>query len=144
MEIRDGRPEDFDAIVPLIRSFYELDRHPYDADLVEAGLGPLLAGEAPGFVLVAEHESRLLAYAVVTWGWAIESGGRDALLDEIFVADRSRGIGAEMMHQIIERARDEGCRRMFLETESHNREARIFYTRHGFDIDDSVWMSRQL
>jgi ribosomal protein S18 acetylase RimI-like enzyme len=57
---------------------------------------------------------------------------------------RGRGIGAEMMHLIIDRCRGEGCRRMFLETESHNRAARIFYTRHGFDMDDSVWMSRDL
>lgn len=144
MEIRDARPDDFDAIVPLVRSFYELDRHPFDADLVESGLRPLLAGEAPGFVIVAEDDSEVLAYAVVTWGWSIEAGGQDALLDEIYVADRSRGIGAEMMYQIIDRCREAGCRKMFLETESHNRAARIFYTRHGFDIDDSVWMSLDL
>lgn len=144
MEIRDATPEDFDRIVPMIQAFYEIDRHPYDADVVEDGLRPLLRGEAPGFVIVVEEEDDLLAYAVVTWGWAIESGGRDALLDEIYVTARGRGIGAEMMHHIIDRARAEGCRRMFLETESHNRAARIFYTRHGFDIDDSVWMSRDL
>lgn len=144
MEIRDATPEDFDLILPMIRSFYEIDRHPYDQDRVESGLRPLLAGEAPGFVIVVEDEADLLAYAVVTWGWAIESGGWDALLDEIFVTDRGKGIGAEMMHHIMDRARAEGCRRMFLETESHNRAARIFYTRHGFDMDDSVWMSRDL
>jgi len=144
VEIRDARPSDFDAIGPLIRAFYELDRHPFDPALVETGLRPLLTGEAPGFVLVADDDSTLLSYAVVTWGWAIESGGRDALLDEIYVEDRSRGIGAEMMYQIMERCRAAGCRRIFLETESHNRQARIFYTKHGFDIDDSVWMSREL
>lgn len=144
MEIRDATPDDFEAIVPLIREFYELDRHPLDESLVSSGLRPLLAGEAPGFVIVTEEDSTLLAYAVVTWGWSIESGGWDALLDEIYVVDRSRGIGAEMMHEILERSRAAGCRKMFLETESHNREARIFYTRHGFDMDDSVWMSREL
>jgi ribosomal protein S18 acetylase RimI-like enzyme len=144
MEIRDATVDDFDAIVPLIRAFYELDRHPFDESLVSAGLRPLLAGDAPGFVIVTEEGSTLLAYAVVTWGWSIEAGGWDALLDEIYVIDRSRGIGAEMMHEILERSRAAGCRKMFLETESHNREARIFYTRHGFDMDDSVWMSRDL
>jgi len=144
IDIRDGRPDDYEAIVPLIRAFYEIDRHPFDETLVEGGLRPLLAGEAPGFVLVAEEEGILMAYAVVTWGWAIESGGQDALLDEIYVADRSRGIGAEMMFRIMERCRAAGCRKMFLETEAHNRAARIFYTRHGFDIADSVWMSREL
>jgi ribosomal protein S18 acetylase RimI-like enzyme len=144
IDIRDGRPGDYDSIVPLVRSFYELDRHPFDEDVVESGLRPLLEEDPPGFVLVAEENGEIIAYAVVTWGWAIESGGRDALLDEIYVADRSRGIGAEMMYRIMNRSRDAGCRRMFLETESHNRAARIFYTRHGFDIADSVWMSRDL
>jgi ribosomal protein S18 acetylase RimI-like enzyme len=144
VEIRDATPDDYEAIMPLVQAFYEIDRHPWDPSLVEAGLRPLLAGSAPGFVLVAEHEGAILAYAVVTWGWAIESGGRDALLDEIYVADRSKGIGANMMSRIMERCRTAGCRRMFLETEPHNRAARIFYTRHGFDIDESVWMSRLL
>jgi len=144
MEIRDAMPSDFDAIVPLIRQFYEIDRHPFDAARVESGLRPLLAGGGPGFVLVTEDDGVLLAYAVVTWGWSIESGGRDALLDEIFVVDRSKGIGAEMMHRLMDRARAGGCGRMFLETESHNRAARIFYARHGFDMDDSAWMSRDL
>jgi GNAT superfamily N-acetyltransferase len=144
IDIRDGRPDDFESIVPLVKAFYELDRHPFDETVVEEGLRPLLAGEAPGFVLVAEEDGGLIAYAVVTWGWAIESGGRDALLDEIYVADRSRGIGAEMMYRIMDRCREEGCSKMFLETEAHNRAARIFYTRHGFDIADSVWMSRDL
>lgn len=144
MEIRDATRDDFDAIVPLVREFYEIDRHSFDEATVESGLRPLLTGEGPGFVLVAEDEGSLIGYAVVTWGWSIESGGWDALLDEIFVADRSRGIGAEMMHRLMDRARDAGCSRMFLETESHNRAARIFYARHGFDMDDSAWMSRRL
>lgn len=144
VEFRDGRPEDRPAVLPLIRAFYDLDRHPFDEAVVTAGLTPLLAGEAPGFVLVAEDGGALVGYAAVTWGWSIESGGRDALLDEIYVTDRSRGIGAEMMHHLMERCRVEGCSRMFLETESHNRAARIFYSRHGFDMDDSVWMSRRL
>jgi GNAT superfamily N-acetyltransferase len=108
IEIRDGRPGDYDSIVPLVRAFYEIDRHPFDEDLVESGLRPLLEDDPPGFVLVAEEDDEIIAYAVVTWGWAIESGGRDALLDEIYVADRSRGIGAEMMYRIMNRSREAG------------------------------------
>lgn len=33
---------------------------------------------------------------------------------------------------------------MFLETESPNEGARRFYRRHGFEADDSTWMSREL
>jgi len=33
---------------------------------------------------------------------------------------------------------------MFLETETHNERARRFYSRQGFEADDSIWMSRDL
>ena len=37
-----------------------------------------------------------------------------------------------------------GVVKIFLETETHNARARRFYTRQSFEIDDLMWMSRDI
>jgi GNAT superfamily N-acetyltransferase len=143
-EIRYAEPADLEGLVELCERFYELDRQEFDPARVRGALATLLASPERGFVLVAGAVGAPTAYAIVTWGFAIESGGVDALLDELYVDERSRGLGSRLMERAMTEARAEGASQMFLETQAHNRRARMFYTRHGFAIDNSVWMSREL
>ncbi len=80
-------------------------------------------------------------YAVVTWGWSIEAGGAEAVLDEVFVDDRGEGMGSGLIEHLLADCRARGMARVFLETESHNERVRRLYARHGFVVDDSIWMS---
>jgi GNAT superfamily N-acetyltransferase len=132
----------------LVREFCAVDQHDFDEQVVLAGLVPLLGppfGEgAPGQVWVVEDEAGLNGYGVLTWGWSLESGGRDALLDELYVRDRGRGAGAALLEALVAAARAGGASRMFLETEEGNAAARRFYARAGFDVEGSVWMQRSL
>lgn len=142
--IRAARAEDLGALLDLCRRYCEADGHQFDPDLAGPAFAGLLADDGPGFVLVAGDDHRLLGYAVVTWGWSIESGGRDALLDEIYLDRRGQGIGSRLLEAALERARAGGARRVFLETEEANAGARRFYLRHGFTPEASIWLSRDL
>jgi GNAT superfamily N-acetyltransferase len=128
----------------LVREFCAVDGHDFDEQAVMAGLVPLLEDGVAGEVWVVEDEMGLGGYGVVTWGWSLESGGRDALLDELYVRDRGRGAGAALLEAIVAAARARGASRMFLETEEGNAAARRFYARAGFDVEGSVWMQRSL
>lgn len=139
--IRRAVPADLGELLPLIRGFYRADGHRYDERLVRAGLTPLLADARHGIVLVTDD---LTGYAVLTWGWSLESGGREALLDEIYVAVRGRGSGTELLAASVEAAAAEGAKALFLETERRNERGRRFYVRHGFRIEESVWLRRDL
>ena len=144
--ISRASPDDLPVLLPLVAGFCELDHHPYDEARVARALGPLLADDAFGQVwLVGDGAGAPpIGYAVVTWGYSVESGGREALLDEIFVRDRSRGLGSEALRELLAVCRAQGVRRMFLETEAHNTRVRRFYARHGFTVEDSIWMSADL
>lgn len=146
--IRRAAPSDEDRLLVLIREFYEIDRHEYDEARVRAALAPLLSGDDLGQVWLISGgpggAGDPVGYAVVTWGYSLESGGRDALLDEIYVRDRGRGIGARAMEEVLAASAAAGATRMFLETEAHNERVRGFYRSLGFVADDSVWMSREL
>ena len=144
MVVRPGRVTDLDALVPLIREFCEIDGHPYDEQGVRGALEPLLGGDQHGVVWLAERDGLVAGYAVVTWGYSLESGGPDALLDELYVRARGNGIGRALMDALLDDCAVRGCRRMFLETEVDNARARRFYGTLGFQQEDSVWMSRTL
>ncbi len=109
---------------------------------MRAALHPLLRDDELGLVYVFGEPPT--GYAVVTWGYSIESGGRDALLDEIYVRSRGQGLGGAAFEEVLDDLRRRGLTRMFLETERPNNRVRAFYARHGFKEDDSIWMSREL
>lgn len=121
-----------------------IDGHEFNESLVAGAFTELLQTPARGLVLVAESSLALMGYAVVTWGFSIESGGVDALLDELYVDRRRTGLGSALMEVVIDVAHRGGASRIFLETENRNQSARDFYRHHGFAIEDSVWMSRSL
>lgn len=124
-------------LLELIREFCELDRHSYDEARLRPALAPLLRGDEYGVIwIIGEGQG----YAVVTWSYSLESGGRDALLDEIYLRDRCSGLGSAALQEIQADLRERGLARMFLETEAHNARVRRFYARQGFSEEDSIWM----
>ncbi len=143
--IRRAGSADRAVLFELVAEFCAVDRHDFDPVRVGSGLGPLLDDDRHGQVWIAEDDRGAPAgYAVVTWSWSLESGGRDALLDEIYVRDRGRGLGAVLLDHAKSEARRAGAAVMALETEAHNHDARRFYARHGFVAEDSVWMLGEL
>ena len=142
--LRLANIEDYVAILPLIKEFCEIDNHEFDEIRIENSLKPLLNDRNLGVVVLVENENELLGYAVLTWGWSLESGGREALLDEIFLKVRNQGLGALLLGQVIATAKEYDSQIIFLETELANQRVRDFYQRHGFKRDDSIWLSHKL
>jgi GNAT superfamily N-acetyltransferase len=146
MAIRLAVPADLTVVVQLVREFYTIDRHPFDEARVRPAVERLLADDSHGqvWLIARAGSSDVDGYGVITWGYSIESGGRDALLDELYVRHRGAGIGSTALGEILDAAAQAGASRVFLETEAHNSRVRSFYARHGFQAEDSVWMSKDL
>lgn len=113
--------------------------HEFDPATTEAGVRALLENDTYGVIWVTEA---LDAYAVVTWGWSLESGGLEAILDEIYVRYPGNGTGSSLIEHLLDDCDRRGVRRVFLETEAANHAARRLYTRFGFVAEDSIWMAR--
>ncbi len=138
VDIRRAEPHDLDTLVDLHRQFCAVDGHPFDPQRARAAFAPLLTDDAHGVIWIVDTPN---AYAVLTWGWSIEAGGAEAVLDELFATERDGGVGSALVDHLLADGRQRGLARIFLETEAHNHRVRGFYERHGFRADDSIWLS---
>lgn len=145
VSVRRAHQGDVAALVTLVREYCAADGHDFDAPTVRRGLEPLLEDDRHGVIWLAEpDDGPPVGYAVVTWGWSIEIGGLDVVLDEIFVRERGRGVGSRLIERLEADCRSRGVLRIFLETEAANEGARRLYRRHGYVADTSIWMAKEL
>ena len=82
---------------------------------------------------------------MLTFGHSFELGGRDALIDELYVRPESRGRGlgrAGIEHAAVCRAAGAGAIR--LEVDDTNPDAPRLYDRMGFALDRRRLMSWRL
>ena len=145
--LRPAGAGDLDELVELVREFCHLGRRAFDREQVIAGLRPLLTDNGLGrvwFVAGLERPAEHVGYAVLTWGWSVESGGRECRLDELHVRARGNGLAALVLVELLEQAQAAGATKVLLQTEAHDRRAREFFGAAGFDLTDSVWMSTEL
>jgi len=147
--VRRAVPDDLAVLTELVAEYCQADGHRFDPVVARHGLEPLLTDDTYGAVWlidpVEHHGSRAAdGYIVVTWGWSIEIGGLDVVLDEFYVRSRGRGKGSDALEIIEGDCRRRGAKRIFLETEVANQRARRLYERHGYQADTSIWMSKVL
>jgi GNAT superfamily N-acetyltransferase len=144
--IRQAVPADLEALLWLLTNFSEEAGTNFGREHLLAGLEPLLSNQGLGLVFVAELDIVLVGYAVIGWGWGIESGGKEALIDEVFVLKnhRNQGIGAKMLSAVMTQLGRHNTKAVFLETEAQNPNSRKLYQNLGFETEDSVWMRKAL
>ena len=141
--------DDLPVLLELVAEYCHADDHQFDREVAVRGLAPLLADDTYGAIWLIDpaptpHIDSADGYIVVTWGWSIEIGGLDVVLDEFYVRTRNQGKGSAALRVIEADCRARGVRRIFLETELVNEPARRLYARHGYIADTSVWMSKEL
>jgi ribosomal protein S18 acetylase RimI-like enzyme len=153
VSLRRANKQDRPLLLTLIEEFCRVDQHVFEARRVSLALGPLLENDNLGIVYLVETErtgasgstgvqETVCGYVIITWGYSIESGGREGLIDEIYLRQPGQGLGSALFPQLLDALAPFELKVMFLETERGNDRARRFYQRHGFIEDDSIWMSR--
>ena len=150
--LRRADTDDGTLVTRLIEEFCQLDHHEFDPDRVELALRPLLVSDEFGVVYLIEQPTgtaspanpcvdNALGYSIVTWGYSIESGGREGLIDEFYLRRPGTGLGSRVFPELLRALAPYQLKVIFLETERPNTAARRFYQRQGFVEDDSIWMS---
>lgn len=134
------------AFVPLMRALYEHEDLPFREEALRAPLRELLADPSLGGAWLAFFGEEAVAYALATWGFSTELGGRFLFLDELLVASsfRGRGVGTRLLGLLEEIARAGGAGAVRLEVAGENRRARELYLASGYADPGRAFLVKRL
>lgn len=144
IDFAEAGPADTDLLVPLVREFYAYGRMEFDEGVARRALDELLGDERLGRVHLIREGAAVVGYVVLTFGFSLEFGGRDAFVDELFVREgwRGRGAGRRALELAAEVCRAEGIGALHLEVDHVNDTAHALYRKAGFREHDRHLMTR--
>ena len=138
-----SRVEEF---IGFVAAYYAFDSIPFDAETNRRGIQELISNPSYGRAWLIEHAGRAVGHVVLTFGFDLEFGGRQATVTELFIAEgsRSRGIGRRTLEFVESVLRAEGVRTLELQVERNNTKARALYERAGFVAHDRIPLSKRV
>lgn len=145
--IRPVLASEADALLVLLRAYWQYDGIAYDDARVRRGLSTLLADASLGRAYFVEDDALgAVGYCIVTYGFDLEFGGRHAWITDLYVREshRGRGIGKQIFAFVDDVLRREHIDRIELVVEHDNTEARAFYEKLGFTAFERVPMVRRV
>jgi ribosomal protein S18 acetylase RimI-like enzyme len=148
--LRRARAGDVAGIVAIMSAYYAEDGYPFESRRAARVLRAFLRRPDWGrawIVSVARWpRSGIAGYAVVTLGYSLEHGGRDAFLDEIVVSPQLRGLGLgrRLLREAEAYCRRQGVGSLHLEVERRHRGAIALYRKAGFASTRRMLMTRRL
>lgn len=141
---------EIESCLELMERYYRTDHLRFDREKALSALTALIANPIFGRIwlfsegAMSGNASAYIGYLALTYGYSLESGGRNAFVDELYVIEshRGRGVGtAAIAHALVE-CRAEGVGAVRLEVTKSNSEAHRLYERIGFrDLGRSLLVS---
>ena len=139
--------DDLPKLLPLVAAFHDHQGFDTTADHQRDAIAPLVDGSPHGAVWLIGPRRAPVGYVAVSFGWSVEFGGLDAMVDELFIrsAVRKRGMGGEALDGLAKALKEGGIRALHLEARKDDESLQKFYARARFKARDSyVLMSRVL
>jgi diamine N-acetyltransferase len=144
--LRPAKPGDADRLLPLIAAYYAHDGLRFEAAPMREGLVTFLADPALGRAFFLELAGELAGYALVSFGFDLEFGGRFCLLTDFYLVPerRRQGHGLATLRLLERECCALGARSLLLEVERKNAAAQALYRRAGFRAIDRIPMAKTL
>ena len=141
-KLADG--SDTDLLAELMREYYEFDHLTFDERMARAALQQILNDPALGRVWLIKTDDSPVGYIVLTLGFSLLFGGRDAFIDEFYIGEehRGRGIGRRTLEFVEEACAAWGAQAIHLEVTRHNTNAQALYRKFGFEDHDHYLMTK--
>ena len=129
-----------------MRQFYRESAFSMQPERAKAAFQQLTDNPALGRVWICEQNKAAVGYIVLTLGFSMEYGGRDAFVDDLFVRpeDRGKGLGRQLLGTLIGECVRIGVRALHLEVGRANQRAHALYRAHGFADNDRQLLTLKL
>jgi GNAT superfamily N-acetyltransferase len=146
VKIRFASARDFDRLLRLVAAYYRFDSIAFDKRVTGSALRRLLREKSLGRAWVIDSGRDLAGYAIATYNYDLEFGGIEAIMTDLFIAQRHRrkGLGARMIEAVRDFCRREGIGALELQVSRRNDAAQAFYRALGFEALDRIVMNLEL
>lgn len=125
MEIGAVRDSDVSILLELMRAMQEDDPWsvPFEEGRARRAVEMLMAHPEYGRVWLVHEGERAVGYAVMSFDYSLEYGGRNAYVDEIFIVKEARGqgLGERVLEFVEYAARAAGVTAIHLEVNRGNK-----------------------
>ena len=121
-------------LVDLMAEFYAETHHPLNREQAGEAFHALLADDRLGRVWLIRLDGQDVGYVVLTLGFSMEYGGRDGVVDDLFIRApfRGAGLGTAAVEEVRRVATELGVRALHLMVDEENVPAQTVYRRAGF------------
>ena len=126
--------DELDQLLPLVRQYHELEEIKLTEHEREMAVTPLLGESLFGRIWLISIKGKVIGYIALCFGYSIEFAGRDAFVDEFFIAEphRGRGYGRFVLEAVCDKAKILGVHALHLEVARINERAMKLYRSVGF------------
>ncbi len=128
---REAGIADAEFILVVQREFYAEEGYPFFESEARAVVTRLLGDPSLGRAWVAVEGQAVIGYVVLTLGYSLEYRGRNAFVDELFIAQshRGRGLGSRALQLVEDACAEQGVRVLHLEVERRKATTIAWYRR---------------
>lgn len=127
-------PEDLPRLSTMVAALHGEIGLNTSEDHRTAALNPILNGLPHGAIWLIGPRRAPVGYLAISFGWSLEFGGLDAVLDEFYIRDavRGRGMGGEALNTLAKTLAEAGVKALHLEVDSSDEAAQRLYNRALF------------
>jgi len=130
MKIRSAQIADYKSLMTLYNKFVGSDRY---SKLDNDSFKKILISKN-NYIFVVEDKEKIIGFATFSIRLVVRYPKPIAELDELFVEEkyRRKGVGKMLMDKIMEKAKEAGCYRLFIESHYDHKQAHQLYESIGF------------
>lgn len=123
-------------VLEYIQAGHQLEGIQQSREQTSRTVMPLLDADGPGRIWLIELAGQAIGYVALCFGYSIEFGGRDAFIDELYIAPahRGNGYGKTTLELLKAEAQALDVRALHLEVAHTNDSARRLYAAAGFSL----------
>jgi len=137
---------DLSALLAMMKEYYAFDGLKFQKNSAKDAMEKLLGDRNLGASWFIKNGEQIIGYLVITYGFSLEFHGRYAFVDEFYIREQYRGLGAgkEALRLMEIEAKAFGVKSLHLEVDFKNRHAQEFYRRFGYSDHHRFLMTKNL